>query len=400
MEVQPRKNLRSYRTQHTNTFHARLMYQIISLGLLLILLLTLPPIGLYLTGYSLPPHFALFAIPTAPGIASFSWPAWGIVAGLIGATLVPVVCRFSQVICRSQHRPIRATTFPWWGWITVLWVALSWIFAWTRLDWFIPWQVHTFPLLWFGYIVLLNALTYQRSNQCFLLHRPWFLGQLFFLSSGFWWTFEYLNQFVNNWHYVNLPDTTQLQYFFYTSLSFSTVLPAVLSTYEWLATFPRLTQPFATWHQFPWITNLKSSWIFLTLGSIGLGLIGIWPTVLFPLLWVCPLCLLVGVQGHGNEFTGFRGLTQGDWRPILLSGLSAFVCGLWWELWNIYSLVHWEYTLPSVHAFKIFEMPILGYAGYLPFGLTCLLVTELVLGYQSREQLSRLSKQTENLQYS
>ncbi len=373
------------------------MYQIINLGFLLIVLFALPPLGLLLTGYSLPPHLALFPIPTEPAIASFSWRAWGIIAVLLGTTLAPVVCRFFQVTCSSRHKPIRATTFPWWGWIALFWVALSWILAWTRLDWFIPWQVHTFPLLWFGYIVLLNALTYQRSGQCLLLHRPWFLGQLFFLSSGFWWTFEYLNQYVNNWHYVNLPETTPLQSFFYSSLSFSTVLPAVLSTYEWLATFPRLTQPFATWHSIPWITSVKTGLMLIALGSIGISLIGIWPTFLFPFLWVCPLCLLAGIQGIGNNHTSFRGLAQGDWRPILLSGLAAFICGICWELWNVYSLVHWKYAFPYVHAFNIFEMPVLGYAGYLPFGLTCLVVTELTLNYHSHEQLTQLSKQTEDM---
>ena len=373
------------------------MYRIISLGLLLIILLTLPPLGLLLIRYSLPHYFTIFPIPTVPGISSFSWPAWVILTIIIGATLTPLVRRFFQFTLASTSQGSCTMTFSWWGWVALLWIALSWILAWTRFDWFIPWQIHTFPLLWFGYIVLLNALTYQRSGQCLLLHRPWFFGQLFLLSSGFWWTFEYLNQFVSNWHYVNLLETTQFQYFLFTSLSFSTVLPAVLSTYEWLATFRWLTTPFTSWLPFPWITNLKIARLLLTLGSIGLGLIGIWPTVLFPLLWVCPLCILLGFQVLGNDLTSVRVLAQGDWRPILLSGLAAFMCGLWWELWNVYSLVHWEYTLPYVHAFKIFEMPLLGYAGYLPFGLTCLLVTELVVSYQPLEQLTRLSKLTENL---
>jgi hypothetical protein len=71
------------------------------------------------------------------------------------------------------------------------------------------------------------------------------------------------------------------------------------------------------------------------------------------------------------------------------------LCGFWWELWNANSLVHWEYSIPYVHALKIFEMPILGYSGYLPFGLTCLAITEFALGYQSSHQLKFpvLSKQ-------
>ncbi len=373
------------------------MRQLISLGLLLILLLALPFLGLLLAGYSPPTHLALFPIPTDPGTTSLSWLIWGLAAIFIASTISPFVWRFFKFSVVTKHRSIHVAIFPWWGWVALVWVTVAWVLAWTRFPWFQAFQPHTFSLLWLAYIVAMNALTYQRSNQCFLLDRPWVLGQLFLLSAGLWWIFEYLNQYVNNWYYVNLPNISHFEYFFYTSIAFSTVLPAVLSTYEWLATFPRLTQPFATWHPNSWATSVKTGWLLLALGSIGMGLIGIWPTVLFPLLWVCPLCLLAGVQCLGNDFTGFRSLAQGDWRPILLSGLSALICGIWWELWNVNSLVHWEYSLPYVHAFKIFEMPILGYAGYLPFGLTCLLVTELGLNYQSHEQLTRLSNQTENM---
>jgi hypothetical protein len=258
----------------------------------------------------------------------------------------------------------------------------SWILAWTRFSWFQPWQSHTFPPLWFGYILAVNALTYQRSGQSMITHRPRLLGQLFLLSAGFWWTFEYLNQFVNNWHYVNLPDTSHFEYVLHTTLAFSTVLPAVLSTYEWLTTFPRLTLPFANWHPLPGMIVQPTGWALFSLSSIGLGLIGIWPRLLFPLLWLCPLFLLLGIQFIQKKKTCIHGLVQGDWRPVLLSALAALLCGFWWELWNANSLVHWEYSIPYVHTLKIFEMPILGYSGYLPFGLTCLAITEFALGYQ------------------
>ena len=37
----------------------------------------------------------------------------------------------------------------------------------------------------------------------------------------------------------------------------------------------------------------------------------------------------------------------------------------------------WEYSIPYVHRFEIFEMPLVGYAGYLPFGLECAVVAAL-----------------------
>jgi hypothetical protein len=74
----------------------------------------------------------------------------------------------------------------------------------------------------------------------------------------------------------------------------------------------------------------------------------------------------------------FSSLTKGDWRPIWLPALAGLVCGFFWELWNAHSLAHWEYAVPLVHRFQIFEMPLLGYAGYLPFGLECKIIADLL----------------------
>ena len=46
-------------------------------------------------------------------------------------------------------------------------------------------------------------------------------------------------------------------------------------------------------------------------------------------------------------------------------------------MWNFASLARWEYAVPWVQRFHLFEMPALGYAGYLPFGLECVAVAAL-----------------------
>jgi hypothetical protein len=368
------------------------MIRITRLGLLLTVILGLPLVGILLAGDPFPTHLALFPIPTEPGASSISWLLWGILALLIAATLTPPIWRFFNFSITTKQESVHPTSFPWWGWVAIGWMACAWIVAWNRFTWVQSFQPHTFPLLWFGYIASLNAFTYHRSGHCLLLDRPRFLAQLFLLSAGFWWTFEYLNQFVKNWHYVNLPEISPLEYLVLTSLSFSTVLPAVLSTYEWLSTIPRLTRPFEHWHSLPWMTHQKTGWIFLSVSVLGLGLIGIWPTLLFPLLWLSPFGVLLGTQLVRKETTCFHGLAQGDWRPVILSALAALVCGFWWELWNGYSVVHWEYTIPYVHALKIFEMPVVGYSGYLPFGMLCLAVTEEMLEYRTNRPLRGVSQ--------
>jgi hypothetical protein len=76
--------------------------------------------------------------------------------------------------------------------------------------------------------------------------------------------------------------------------------------------------------------------------------------------------------------TLFAPLAQGDWRPVLQPALAALVCGFFWEMWNYGSLAKWHYSIPYVQRFHLFEMPLLGYAGYLPFGVDCALVMQLV----------------------
>jgi hypothetical protein len=58
-------------------------------------------------------------------------------------------------------------------------------------------------------------------------------------------------------------------------------------------------------------------------------------------------------------------------------------------MWNYFSLAKWEYSIPLVHRFEVFEMPLLGYAGYLPFGLECLVIGHMI-GQLFSEDQSRL----------
>jgi hypothetical protein len=79
-----------------------------------------------------------------------------------------------------------------------------------------------------------------------------------------------------------------------------------------------------------------------------------------------------------GEHHALSGLARGDWRLVVSSALAALICGWFWEMWNYYSLAKWEYVIPFVHRFQVFEMPILGYAGYLPFGLECAVIAHLL----------------------
>ena len=88
--------------------------------------------------------------------------------------------------------------------------------------------------------------------------------------------------------------------------------------------------------------------------------------------------LITALQIIMVEESVLDGPVKGDWREIWQVALAGLVCGFFWEMWNFGSLAHWEYSVPYVQRFEIFHMPLLGYSGYLPFGLECLAVARLL----------------------
>ena len=47
--------------------------------------------------------------------------------------------------------------------------------------------------------------------------------------------------------------------------------------------------------------------------------------------------------------------------------LGCLLCGFFWEMWNFYGYPKWIYNTPGVDFLYVFEMPLPGYLGYIPF---------------------------------
>ena len=124
----------------------------------------------------------------------------------------------------------------------------------------------------------------------------------------------------------------------------------------------------------------------LLAASAGLTGIGVFPDLFFPLLWVSPLLIIVSLQAILGEDHVLASIGKGDWRMVIACAGAAVICGFFWEMWNYYSLARWIYHIPYVGRFRIFEMPILGYAGYLPFGLQCAAVGAMVAVMTARDK--------------
>ena len=298
---------------------------------------------------------------------------------------LPVFLGFALVILASTapffHRlftfrgetasPASSRPFPWWGWAGAGLGAASWILAWGRFPWMGGLQAHAFTPLWIAFILLVNAFTVRKTGRCLMLSRTRRFLLLFPVSAAFWWSFEYLNRFVGNWYYLDPPGFGAWGYFLFATLPFATVLPAVLSTRELLLSFPRVDGAFRGWRPLSPAHPRAIAASVLLLSCAGLFAVGIVPDVAFPLVWVAPPLLLISLADLRGEPHALSGITEGDWRTFAASSLAALSCGFFWEMWNYGSSVKWVYAIPYIDAFHLFEMPLLGYAGYLPFGVLC-----------------------------
>ena len=253
--------------------------------------------------------------------------------------------------------------FPVRGWAGLILVGVCW-----PLNWMLP-GVRTsyffFPL-WLGYILVVDALVWRgtgssvwtRSRKDFVL--------LFVISAPVWWLFELINLRTGNWEYLGRELFGPLRFDLLSTISFSTVIPAVFETTELMRSFGWM-QRFASGPRI-----LAASATFVGLFVVGLGMLLamlVWPKIFYPLVWIS----LVFIFEPTNYWTGrpyfLNKLRTGDWRTVVALSFGALVCGFFWELWNYYSFPKWIYHIPGLGFWRIFEMPLLGYGGYIPFAL-------------------------------
>ena len=240
-------------------------------------------------------------------------------------------------------------------------VAIFWTASWAR--WGILGEYSFFPL-WFGYILLVDALVALRRGSSLLSRAPREFAAFFMLSAPAWWVFEFMNNFVLNWHYLVSSDYSVAHIIVRATINFSTVIPAVFETTELVATLG-------------WVANFRSGrhftlersglWIVMYAGVAAFAAVIIAPRYAFGLTWLWLFLLVDPLNALRGRASLVVQVARGDWRQLIALGLGVLVCGFFWEMWNFYALPKWYYTVPYFGFGKIFEMPILGYLGYIPF---------------------------------
>ncbi len=261
------------------------------------------------------------------------------------------------------------------GWLGLVLVIIFWILNWTLIGPRTNWGF--FPL-WTGYCLSMDGLVFWRTGTS-LLTRSWrrYIG-LFLASAPVWWIFELLNVRTQNWTYIGAEIFSPLQYVFWTTLSFTTVVPAVFGAAEFFASFDFLKRL----KRGPVIgTDKRTTATFFMVGWLMLALMLIWPNIFFPFIWLSPYFIFEPI----NVWLGNRSLAQwtakGDWRPVIALWLGVLLTAFFWEMWNYHSYPKWVYHVAWGGWLHVFEMPLLGYGGYLPFALELYAIYHLIRGF-------------------
>jgi hypothetical protein len=275
----------------------------------------------------------------------------------------------SKTMKDEKHR------FPFHGWLGLGLVILFWILNWTLTGARTHWGF--FPL-WLGYCLSMDGLVKWRTGTSLLTRSPRKYIGLFLVSAPGWWLFELLNLRTQNWVYDGAEIFTPLQYVLLTTVSFTTVIPAVFGTAELFASFDfvrRLKTGLVIG------TDKRTTVSFFVLGWIMLALLLLYPKIFFPFIWISIYFILEPL----NVWLGNRSLAhwtaKGDWRPVIALWLGVLLTAFFWEMWNYLSYPKWIYHVPWGNWLHVFEMPLLGYGGYLPFALELYAIYHLIIGF-------------------
>ena len=264
---------------------------------------------------------------------------------------------------KSKTLETERLRLPLYGWFGLCMVILFWVLNWTLTGARTHWGF--FPL-WLGYCLTIDGLVFWRTGTSLLTRSLRKYIGLFLVSAPVWWIFELLNVRTGNWTYIGAEIFSPREYAFWTTLSFTTVMPAVFGSAEFFASFDVVKRL----QRGPVIgADKKTTLAFFVFGSIMLLLMLTWPRIFFPFIWLSLYFILEPINIWLRNRSLANWTQNGDWRPVVSLWLGVLLTAFFWEMWNYYSYPKWIYHVPWGGWLHVFEMPLLGYGGYLPFAL-------------------------------
>ena len=279
-----------------------------------------------------------------------------------------------------RRRRSRFAAYGWAG-LAALLVA-EWLMF--RRVW--PVNIYFTPIAWTSYILIADAMVLATRGESRLHDRPREFARTALLSIALWLIFELYNVRLANWTYVGLPMTWVASLVGY-GWSFATILPAIFETADLIEAFAwfRQSQPVRF--------SPAAENAMVVFGAACLLIPIVIPrsvaVYLFLLVWVGFVFLLDPINHRLGWESLLQDLAQGRRSRFYSLLISGWICGWLWEYWNYWAGAKWHYIFPIFQSHKIFEMPVPGYLGFLPFALECFVMyttAASILDHRKRRQ--------------
>jgi hypothetical protein len=303
------------------------------------------------------------------------------------------------------------------------------------------------PLVWVGYLLLLDGVLVWQERRlgavgiATLRHRPNRFIVAWLTSIPVWCYFDWLNfTRMHAWTYYGLPAhfSERVAGYF---LAFAAITPGMFLAAQFYQSLGlrrlRVSGGKADggWRRLAWAVALGSSAGLAVVAAVvrraqpqlhadvptgpadaadllvlpgalvllitrrlwptclALGLtLSIWAVVVAnPLgnlvLWVGLIYLLDPINAWLGAPSLLRDWRAGRWGRTVALMLGGASSGLLWESANYWALSKWTYHLPflgSLERYRYFEMPWLGFLGFLPFALECWVVLNTAVAVLDR----------------
>ena len=265
--------------------------------------------------------------------------------------------------------------YGWHGWVGLALLLVSEILMFRRVEFF---AVYFTPLAWTGYILILDAWLQRRRGRSWMASNPGLFIVMLVYSVIVWALFEAYNLIMNNWYYVGLPESMALRITGYV-WAFATIFPGILYTSELIDSFG----VFRRVKLRPATISPRTLVAWFVVGLIFVvGPLLTPPHVaryLIAPVWVGYVLVLDPVLGLAGGESLFVRLRNGDIQKLLSLFLAGLVCGILWEFWNYWAGTKWIYNVPYLQRPKVFEMPLAGFLGFMPFAVEVYAFWQLLL---------------------
>ena len=231
-----------------------------------------------------------------------------------------------------------------------------------------PFMYNFYIVAWWSYIAMADAALALRDKRFLVLNRD--LPFLVVLSAAFWCVFEMINLRIQNWYYINIPSIGLIRFVGYL-LAYGTVIPGIYVTKEVFSTL------LGSIRVRPLSLRFRPA-SCVALGILLFAILMFFPSQFFFLAWIFLIPIIEGYHYAKGRWCFMGDLERGEAGNLISSVLSGLVCGLLWETWNYWAISKWVYSIPSFETFKLFEMPILGYFGFVFFSLETILFISFI----------------------